>query len=80
MEASTWAAGIAPSLFERERLSDREEFEIDAFSRRYVRENMSEDARVSRCMYELGVGRDDALRVLHVVLRDELIRLSRQGS
>ena len=79
MDASTWAAGIAPPLFESERLSGREEFEIDAFSRRYVRENMPEDPRVSKCMYELGVDRDNALRVLHVVLRDELIRLSRQG-
>ena len=36
---------------------------------------MSHDERVSMCMYEMGVERDSALRVLHVVLRDELIRV-----
>ena len=73
MDASAWATTLAPSL--REGLAGKRAFEIDEFSRKYVQEKMSHDERVSMCMYEMGVERDSALRVLHVVLRDELIRV-----
>ena len=54
-------------------LAGKRAFEIDEFSRKYVHEHMRHDARVSKCIYEMGVERDNALRELHVVLRDRLI-------
>ena len=72
MDADAWAAALVPSLLSD--VSGMEPFEVDQFSRAYVREHMETDARVSKCMNELGVDRDNALRVLHVVLRDEMLR------
>ena len=71
MNAATWAAELAPTL--REALVGKRAFEIDAFSRTYVYEHMKHDERVAKCMYEMGVERDNALRVLAVVLRDQLM-------
>lgn len=51
---------------------------IDAFSRDYVLEHMDRDDRVAKCMYEMGVDRDAALRVLQVVLWDELLKITGQ--
>ncbi len=76
MDASSWAEDLAPSL--QGDLAGKRAFEVDEFSRKYVHEKMRHDERVSKCMYEMGVDRDDALKVLHVVLRDELLRITDQ--
>ena len=71
MDARAWAEELAPTL--QAELVGKRAFEVDAFSRRYVYEQMREDARVAKCMYEMAVEPDNALNVLHVVLRDRLI-------
>ena len=71
MNAQDWAAELAPTL--QADLVGKRAFEIDEFSRKYVYEKMRHDPRVSKCMYEMGVERENALRVLYVVLRDQLI-------
>ena len=71
MGAANWAVEVAPTL--QGDLVGKQAFEVDAFSRKYVYEQMREDPRVAKCMYEMGVERDNALNVLHVVLRDRLI-------
>ena len=71
MGAAGWAAEVAPTL--RADLVGMQAFEVDAASRKYVQERMQEDPRVAKCMYEMGVERDNALNVLQVVLRDQLI-------
>lgn len=71
MDAAAWAEELAPTL--QADFVGRRAFEVDAFSRKYVQERMREDSRVAKCMYEMGVERDHALNVLHVVLRDRLI-------
>ena len=76
MDATTWARAVAPSL--QEDVAGKRAFEIDAFSRDYVGERMTRDDRVAKCMYEMGVERDAALRVLQVVLRDELLKVTGQ--
>ena len=76
MDASSWARETVPSL--RENVAGKLAFEIDVFSRDYVREHMDRDDRVAKCMYEMGVDRDAALRVLQVVLRDELLKITGQ--
>lgn len=73
MDAATWAAELAPTL--QAELVGKRAFQIDAFSRKYVYEHMRHDERVAKCMYEMGVERDNALQVLGVVLRDQLIAL-----
>ena len=71
MDAHSWAAALAPCL--REDLGGKRAFEVDEFSRQLVHANMRHDERVLRCIYEMGVDRDDSLRVLQVVLRNALI-------
>ena len=71
MDAQAWATDLAPTL--REDLAGKRAFEVDEFSRKYVHEHMQHAERVSKCMYQIDVDRDGALRVLQVVLRDALI-------
>ena len=71
MGAQDWAAEVAPN--HQAELAGKRAFEIDEFSRKYVHEKMRRDERVSKCMYRMGVERDNALSVLQVVLRDQLI-------
>ena len=72
MDADAWAEALVPTL--REDLGDASAAEVDMFSRQYVRGNMPNDRRVAKCMYELGVDEDNALKVLQVVLRDALFK------
>ena len=72
MGATAWAASIVKTL--QKDLAGKRAFEIDAASREYVQANMQKDERVSKCMYELGVDRESALKVLQVVLRDALLK------
>ena len=76
MDATAWARALAPTL--QGNIAGKRAFEIDAFSRDYVREHMDRDERVAKCMDEMGVERDAALRVLQVVLRDELLKVAGQ--
>ena len=72
LDATAWAASIVPTL--QADLAGKRAFEIDVASREYVQANMQKDERVSKCMYETGVDRDSALKVLQVVLRDALLK------
>lgn len=73
MDATKWAVTLAPTL--KSDIVGKRDFEIDVFSRDYVKEHMRDDERVAKCMYEMGAERDNVLKVLYVVLRDELLRL-----
>ena len=79
MNAKQWASNLAPSL--RFNVSEKRAFEIDEFSRTYVETSLTDDMneRVSACGYEFGVDRDNVLKVLHVVLRDELLTPTPHG-
>lgn len=74
MKAKTWASELRPSLLAE--VAGKRPFEVDEFSRRYVQTRLQDDMkeRVAACAYEFGVERDDVLKVLRVVLRDELLR------
>ncbi len=74
MNAKPWASDLAPSL--RAEVAGKRAFEVDEFSRNYVQRDLSDDLkeRVAACAYEFGVDRDNALKVLQVVLRNELLR------
>ena len=74
MKAKPWASDLAPSL--RAEVVGKRAFEVDEFSRSFVYLRLNDDLkeRVAACAYEFGVDRDDVLKVLRVVLRDELLR------
>ncbi len=78
IKAQAWADEIVPTV-----LVDTEGMEphqIDAFSQERAKFNQLSAAwqnRVSECAYEVGIERDGVMSVLYVVLRDELLRLTR---
>ena len=74
MRAKPWASDLAPSL--QAEVAGKRPFEVDEFSRGYVQSRLNDELkeRVAACAYEFGVDRDAVLRVLQVVLRDELLR------
>ena len=74
MKAKPWASDLAPSL--RAEVAGKRAFEVDEFRRSFVHLRLNDDLkeRVAACAYEFGVDRDDVLKVLQVVLRDELLR------
>ncbi len=74
IEAKRWASEVAPSL--RIEVAGKRPFEVDEFSRSYVQTNLNDDLKdgVAACAYEFGVERGDVLKVLQVVLRNELLR------
>ncbi len=74
MKAKPWASDLAPSL--RAEVAGKRAFEVDEVSRSFVQMRLNDDLkeRVAACAYEFGVDRDDVLRVLQVVLREELLR------
>ena len=55
-------------------------FQIDQFCERYAERRLSDDmtTRVAQHVYESGNVRAHVISVLHVVLRDELLRLTDQ--
>lgn len=73
VDAKSWASDLAPSL--RAEVAGKRPFEVDEFSRGYVQARLKDDLqeRVAACAYEFGVERDNVLKVLQVVLRDELL-------
>ena len=76
LEAEAWAADLAPRL--RGRVEGKAPFEVDRFSREYVRgdEIGPEWARrVAACAYEFGADESGVFEVLRIVLRDELLGL-----
>lgn len=74
--ATAWAAGVAPEL--RDRVVDKEPFQIEEFARTYVTEELSDEwkNKVAQEAFRRGSRRDDIGSVLWVVLRDELLRLT----
>ena len=74
MRAKPWVSDLAPSL--RTEVAGKRAFEVDEFSRDYVQTRLEDDLkeRVAACVYEFGVDRDNVLKVLQVVLREELLR------
>ena len=75
MKAQDWAGGIAPGLLRE--VVNKQPFEIDKFAREHGAENLDAamERRVEACAYELGRNSTGVRNVLHVVLRDELLRL-----
>ena len=73
-KAKSWASDLAPSL--RADVAGKRPFEVDEFSRSFVHGRLSDDMKesVAACAYEFGVERDAVLKVLQVVLRNELLR------
>ena len=75
MKAQDWAAGIAPNLLPQ--VVDKQPFEIDQVARDHVASKLdaSMERLVAACAYEFGRKPTGVRNVLHVVLRDELLRL-----
>lgn len=73
-KAKSWASDLAPSL--RADVVGKRPFEVDEFSRSFVHGRLQDDMKesVAACAYEFGVERDAVLKVLQVVLRNELLR------
>ena len=77
MKAKPWASAIGPSLLAE--VAGKRPFEVDDFSRGYVETRLQDlKERAAACAYEFGVDRDDVLKVLRVVLRNELLRAVRE--
>lgn len=76
MKVKSWASDLAPSL--RADVAGKRPFEVDDFSRSFVQGRLQDDLKesVAACAYEFGVERDAVLKVLQVVLRNELLRQS----
>ena len=74
MKAKPWASALAPPL--RAEVAGKRAFEVDEFSREFVQVRAEDDLkeRFAACGYEFGVDRDDVLKVLQVLLREELLR------
>ena len=74
MNAKAWAEQMAPALSDEVR--GKASFEIDEVAQNYVNNKLDEDwnRRVSESAYEFGTSRDGILRVLQVLLRNELIK------
>lgn len=74
MKVKSWVSDVAPSL--RGEVTGKRPFEVDEFSRSFVQGRLQDDLKesVAACAYEFGVERDAVLKVLQVVLRNELLR------
>lgn len=74
MKVKSWVSDVAPSL--RDEVVGKRPFEVDEFSRGFVQGRLQDDLKesVAACAYEFGVERDAVLKVLQVVLRNELLR------
>ena len=77
LKADKWASQAAPPVAMR--LVGKHPFEIDDFSRTYVDEKLSLDStwseRIAACAYEFGIDQAGVRAVMHVVLRDEILRV-----
>ena len=73
MEAGQWAKSVVPLL---EAATDAEPFELDELAGKYVEDQLASEYRnlVAKCAYEFGLEQEGVLRVLRVVLRDELLK------
>ncbi len=78
MKAKNWAGEIAPQLLPQ--VINKQPFEVDQVAQDYVKGKLGKemDRQVAACAYEYGRTQDRVLDVLHVVLRDELLRLRDQ--
>ena len=77
--ADAWASDLAPRLLDQ--VQDRRPHEIDDFCRSHVESDLTEEMRnlVSKNAYDFGITQDSVRAVLHVVLRDELLRITGQS-
>ena len=75
MKAQDWAGGIAPGLLPE--VVNKQPFEIDKFAQNQVAEHLDAEMerQVDACAYEFGRNSTGVRNVLHVVLREELLRL-----
>ena len=78
LDAYEWARKLAPRL--RDEVAGKKPFQIDEFCQRYAYRRLSDEmeTRVAQFVYESGNVRTHVLSVLHVVLRDELLKLTGQ--
>ena len=75
--AQPWAERLAPSLMHE--VCGKEPFEIDRFCIDYV-ENLGPewDRKIAESSYEFGIKESGIKSVLHVVLRDEILKIVSQ--
>ncbi len=73
MRAPAWAGQVALEL--KHELAGKQPYQIDAMSRKYVQDDLSDEMkeRVAIAAYEFGIEEDGVHRVLAVVLRDKLL-------
>jgi len=75
--AQHWAEDIAPSLLNE--VGGKEPFEIDRFCIDYVERLGPEwDRKIAESSYEFGIRESGIKSVLHVVLRDEILKVVSQ--
>ena len=75
MGVERWASEMAPSLLTE--VQGMEPFQIDEFSLNYTQSRLTDqwEKIVATTAYNRGLSRGDVHAVLHITLRDELIRL-----
>ncbi len=74
IEAQSWAERLAPSLMHE--VGGKEPFEIDRFCIDYVERLGPEwDRKIAKSSYEFGIKESGIKSVLHVVLRDEILKI-----
>ncbi len=71
--AASWAGKVAVEL--KHELADKQPYQIDAMSRKYVQDDLSDEMkeRVAIAVYEFGIDEDGVRKVLAVVLREKLL-------
>lgn len=73
IEAQSWAERLAPALMHE--VGGKEPFEIDRFCIDYVERLGPEwDRKIAQSSYEFGIKESGIKSVLHVVLRDEILK------
>ena len=74
-QADKWADDVSSALMVK--IDNKKPFEIDQFCQRYVRDELKSNPefklRVQECAYEKGTDEKDVLKVLGVVLRENLL-------
>jgi hypothetical protein len=82
-KASDWANRLAPQFLER--IKGKNPGEIEDYCYQYVlggtleKSDPLQMSYVLDCSYELGVAKEEVLKVLWVVLRDELLNLTQKN-
>ena len=79
LQASEWASGVAPRLTHE--VKDMRAYQIQEHCQSYVTTSLDEEMResVEELSHKEGLGKDDMIPVLWVILQDRLLEIRKSG-